>query len=791
MTSRPGVVVPLLRSNAPVPRQPAARSFTARDGSRGSLVAASVVTPLSTWQVTYTGFSAQQQTAFQAAVDIWAGIVQSAVPIKVNAELVPTEPGLLGFAGPYSFFGHSTIGDGQSLYPSALANALTGSDVDPTHEDIDASFSSSEPGIYYGTDGLPPANNLDFESIVLHELGHGLGFLGSADMTGANGTFNPPPLIFDRFNANSGGSPLTNLANGSAALGAALTNNAVYWNGSWGRSHNSGSLPRLYAPTTWSSGSSIAHLNEATYAAGNPNSLMTPFLQDQEVIHNPGPLTIGIFRDMGWQAFPAAPMRPTNVSAVAGNGEATISWTAPADNGSSITGYTILTSPGGAVTPASGTSTTVTGLTNDTPYTFVVTATNAVGASAASLSSTAVTPTGPDVTAPNAFITAGPGASAKPDGSIVFSASDPGHPSAVLTFSCTFDTVVTTPCSSPFPYSGLADGTTHDFSVVATDQAANTSSPQSRSWVVDAVAPTVSVTSGPPAVTPSPTASFTFAAADAGRPAAVLVLRCNVDGTTSLCPAPASYSGLANGVHTLQVTATDEAGNVSAPVSSTWRVDSIAPTIAPQAVPMLSLATSVGLRFTTTDPGGSGVANQDVRWRRAPYNGAFAALTYPAAWQATHATSVTLAASKGYTYCLSARSRDNAGNTSAWSVERCTSVALDDRSLAASAGWSRGVGSAYYSGTITSTARKGVSLTRTGVQTRRVALVVTTCHGCGAVAIYWNGKLVRTVNLSATTTTHRRVLSILDFGGVKAGTLTIRTTNTGRTYVDGIVLSRV
>jgi hypothetical protein len=88
---------------------------------------------------------------------------------------------------------------------------------------------------------------------------------------------------------------------------------------------------------------------------------------------------------------------------VAGDGAATVSWTAPAsDGGSPITSYTVSGSPGGsAIVAGSSTSATVTGLTNGTPYTFTVQATNAIGPGPSSSPSNAVTPAG--ITGPPTF----------------------------------------------------------------------------------------------------------------------------------------------------------------------------------------------------------------------------------------------------------------------------------------------------------------------------------------------------------------------------------------------------
>ncbi|MET3932980.1 peroxidase family protein [Arthrobacter sp. OAP107] len=92
---------------------------------------------------------------------------------------------------------------------------------------------------------------------------------------------------------------------------------------------------------------------------------------------------------------------PTLVTATAGNGTATLNWTAPAsDGGSPITGFRVRAFDGTvlAVTQqVTGNVTTavVTGLTNGTAYTFDVAAVNAEGTGAASTASAAVTPVAP------------------------------------------------------------------------------------------------------------------------------------------------------------------------------------------------------------------------------------------------------------------------------------------------------------------------------------------------------------------------------------------------------------
>lgn len=83
---------------------------------------------------------------------------------------------------------------------------------------------------------------------------------------------------------------------------------------------------------------------------------------------------------------------PTGVQATPGNGQATVSWTAPTVPGGSITGYTATASPGGGTCSTSGaTSCIITRLTNGTTYQITVVAHTSLGDTAPS-AAVSVTP---------------------------------------------------------------------------------------------------------------------------------------------------------------------------------------------------------------------------------------------------------------------------------------------------------------------------------------------------------------------------------------------------------------
>jgi hypothetical protein len=86
------------------------------------------------------------------------------------------------------------------------------------------------------------------------------------------------------------------------------------------------------------------------------------------------------------------PDAPTNANAIAGTNQATVSFSAPAnDGGSPITGFTVTSNPSGITATGTQSPIIVTGLASGTTYTFTVTATNSVGTGLPSIPSNPIT----------------------------------------------------------------------------------------------------------------------------------------------------------------------------------------------------------------------------------------------------------------------------------------------------------------------------------------------------------------------------------------------------------------
>lgn len=264
-------------------------------------------TKTSNFIVTYQGFTAEAQAAFQKAVDIWESILVSPVDIHVTAIWTPLASGVLGSATAGTFFANF---DGaqqiNTWYPVALAEKMAARDLnEPGDIDIFAQFNSNNSSWHFGLNGSTPAGQYDLVTVVLHELGHGLGFLDSYNISdgvasvGLSGT--SIPVIYDLGLENGSAQNLfLTTQSSTAGLQTQLTSNNLFYNSPSVKSANGNASAKIYAPASFSSGSSIAHLDESTFPGGTANALMTPQIGTGESNFNPGNIVRGMFADMGW-----------------------------------------------------------------------------------------------------------------------------------------------------------------------------------------------------------------------------------------------------------------------------------------------------------------------------------------------------------------------------------------------------------------------------------------------------------------------------------------------------------
>ncbi len=354
----------------------------------------------SKFDVKYNNFPDWARKEVQAAVDVWAANFSSPVTISVDASWGRSSSwGILGSARPTNFYsGFAGAPDPTLWYTSALANSLAGKDLDKANPEMIIQVNS---GAAWNTrgDGAPSNNEYDLESVFLHEIAHGLGFLSNDSYDSFYGVASlDQPTPYDAYSQTSDGRRLADLPSPSLELGQALTTSLV-WAGPLGIKANNGVKPKLYTPSRYESGSSTSHLDEATFSKTGLDSVMTPNLDPGEIFKEPGPLLLAMMEDMRNKP-PAGvatglPEAPRNVQAFIADSAALISFDPPVNiRTAQVTEYIVKNLKTGTEKKALSSPVVVSGLKNGTSYAFSIVAKNSLGLSEAATTKSITPQTG-------------------------------------------------------------------------------------------------------------------------------------------------------------------------------------------------------------------------------------------------------------------------------------------------------------------------------------------------------------------------------------------------------------
>jgi len=257
----------------------------------------------------------QRLNVFEHAAKLWEAVVGSNVTIVVSAKFDPltctATQGVLGSAGPISVFSNfSNAPVVNTWYPVSLANSLANSDLS-TNADISATFNSAidnnnncfnNTNWYYGLDNSRPGGTIELLSVVLHELGHGLGFSTFVDISTGVRLNNRNDTFMLNLEDHSAGQTWNQLTD-AGRLASSTDTADLHWAGvnvtaliaNYTAGVNQGHI-RMYAPGTLRQGSSVSHFSNALV----PNELMEPIGTGPK--SGPG-LALQLMQDIGWFAF--------------------------------------------------------------------------------------------------------------------------------------------------------------------------------------------------------------------------------------------------------------------------------------------------------------------------------------------------------------------------------------------------------------------------------------------------------------------------------------------------------
>jgi hypothetical protein len=187
----------------------------------------------------------QRLNALNLAANLWGEILQSPINIVIQASFTDLEcgplSGILGGAGPNGLSADFSEAPKQSTwYPDALADALSGTDLNPGFPDIRAQFNArlddgdssclNGKRWYYGFDHNS-GDNVDFLNVIMHEIAHGLGFASFTNETTGRFTGGMPSIYDVYIRDLTQGVTWSEMSSDALRRTSAINTGHVVWDG--------------------------------------------------------------------------------------------------------------------------------------------------------------------------------------------------------------------------------------------------------------------------------------------------------------------------------------------------------------------------------------------------------------------------------------------------------------------------------------------------------------------------------------------------------------------------------
>ncbi len=260
-------------------------------------------------------FPDEAKDAVQAAANIWEShlLIDIPIVIEVTYEEFEGEDAPLAQARTPSYCRRYCVA-------ASLFNQTEGRDRSPGEPEMVVEIGDRSDW-YFGLDGNPPEGKIDLVEIVLHEIGHGLGFIGGLDLPEDFDEENPTAeyyedegrrYLFSWFLWTREHGWLydrEDVANPSGELYQAATGHKLFWgHEDWNSSRGmplrgvraNGGPIMMWAPSGEFAGTG-SHMDKDAYPHGTRDSLMTPSASRGSALHDPGPVVLGMLYDLGWE----------------------------------------------------------------------------------------------------------------------------------------------------------------------------------------------------------------------------------------------------------------------------------------------------------------------------------------------------------------------------------------------------------------------------------------------------------------------------------------------------------